>query len=89
MAGDGDAAVQAASVVSVAQPAGTAATGRERWANCGGLAFVPRQGVLCVRTPEDADTSQVCVNAGNNDPGSRHQSLLEGTLRVWSTLIIG
>lgn len=44
MAGDGDAAVQAASVVSAAQPAGTAATGRERWGELRRLGIPPETG---------------------------------------------
>ena len=35
-------------------------------ANWGGAAFDPETGLLYVRTSEDADTNQVCVNAGND-----------------------
>ena len=35
-------------------------------ANWGGAAFDPETGFLYVRTSEDADTNQVCVNAGND-----------------------
>ncbi len=35
-------------------------------ANWGGAAFDPETGLLFVRTSEDADTNQVCVNAGND-----------------------
>lgn len=35
-------------------------------ANWGGAAFDPESGLLFVRTSEDADTNQVCVNAGND-----------------------
>ena len=35
-------------------------------ANWGGAAFDPEAGLLFVRTSEDADTNQVCVNAGND-----------------------
>ena len=35
-------------------------------ANWGGAAFDPENGLLYVRTSEDADTNQVCVNAGND-----------------------
>ena len=35
-------------------------------ANWGGAAFDPETGVLYVRTSEDADTNQVCVNTGND-----------------------
>ncbi len=35
-------------------------------ANWGGAAFDPETGFLFVRTSEDADTNQVCVNAGND-----------------------
>ena len=35
-------------------------------ANWGGAAFDPGSGLLFVRTSEDADTNQVCVNAGND-----------------------
>jgi len=35
-------------------------------ANWGGAAFDPETGMLFVRTLEDADTNQVCVNAGND-----------------------
>ena len=35
-------------------------------ANWGGAAFDPETGLLYVRTSEDADTNQVCANAGND-----------------------
>ena len=35
-------------------------------ANWGGAAFDPEAGMLYVRTSEDADTNQVCVNAGDD-----------------------
>ena len=35
-------------------------------ANWGGAAFDPETGFLYVRTSEDADTNQVCMNAGND-----------------------
>ncbi len=35
-------------------------------ANWGGAAFDPETGLLYVRTSEDADTNQVCVNAGDD-----------------------
>ena len=35
-------------------------------ANWGGAAFDPETGLLFVRTSEEADTNQVCVNAGND-----------------------
>ncbi len=35
-------------------------------ANWGGAAFDPGSGLLFVRTSEEADTNQVCVNAGND-----------------------
>ena len=35
-------------------------------ANWGGAAFDPGAGLLYVRTSEDADTNQVCVNQGDN-----------------------
>ena len=35
-------------------------------ANWGGAAFDPETGLLYVRTSEDADTNQVCVNVGND-----------------------
>ena len=35
-------------------------------ANWGGAAFDPEDGLLFVRTSEDADTNQVCLNAGND-----------------------
>ena len=35
-------------------------------ANWGGAAFDPETGLLYVRTSEDADTNQVCMNAGND-----------------------
>ena len=35
-------------------------------ANWGGAAFDPETGLLFVRTSEDADTNQVCMNAGND-----------------------
>ena len=35
-------------------------------ANWGGAAFDPETGLLYVRTSEDADTNQVCVNSGND-----------------------
>ncbi len=35
-------------------------------ANWGGAAFDPMSGLLYVRTSEDADTNQVCVNAGDD-----------------------
>ena len=35
-------------------------------ANWGGAAFDPESGLLFVRTSEDADTNQVCVNVGND-----------------------
>ena len=35
-------------------------------ANWGGAAFDPGSGLLYVRTSEDADTNQVCLNAGND-----------------------
>ena len=35
-------------------------------ANWGGAAFDPESGLLYVRTPEHADTNQVCVNAGDD-----------------------
>ena len=35
-------------------------------ANWGGAAFDPETGLLFVRTSEDADTNQVCVNVGND-----------------------
>ena len=41
-------------------------SGASGGANWGGAAFDPEAGLLYVRTSEDADTNQVCVNAGDD-----------------------